>query len=356
MSIQFQRQIRQNMTEIKDYLKDLYDWEEKIDTKKKKQKPKYDYPIRKLEIQDENECAENIQKFRKNKTTIGNYYNAWDKLDVEKEIEKIDKRLPKDIFKKKKEENKFRELLLDPKIKKNQADKLFLEKKYKKSEFIYKEILDLIFKIDKDIFSDNKKNEIEIFQMKIMGNLSQNYLNNKKYKESKKICLELLEKDENFLKNYFRLGKIFEMEKKYNKSIEYYNKGLLKSNNNLEKDEFLKKIRIIKKKIKVNLDVFKKSMEIEKYQFFGKRYFCDIKEINSENQNVKKEKIIIKREKLNLANKEEIEKEFNKYFKENKTENKSYEFLKLKNIEGKFIKKKIRNLKKKKFSKIKFQL
>ena len=335
MSIQFQRQIRNNVTEIKDYLKDLYNWEEKIENKKPKQKKaEFDYPIRQLEINNENENAENIQKFRKNKTTITNYYNAWDNLDVEKEIEKVDKKIPKEMNDKKIEENKFRELLLDPKIKKSQADKLYLKKNYKASEIIYKEILELILKIDKNIFSENNKKKINDFQIKIMGNLSQNLLNNKKFEDSKKICFDILDINKNFLKTYFRLGKIFELEKKYDKSIEFYNKGLINSESNLEKDEFLKKIRFLKKKIKKNLDIFKNSMEINKYEFNGKRYFCDIKENLIKKENLKKVK-----QNFDGKNQEEIEKEFSKYFKQTKIENLSYDFLKLKNIDGKLVKK-----------------
>ncbi len=80
MSIEFQKDIRQNAQELNNYVKDLHSWNDVINKKTKVRKSEdIEYPIRKLKNSKE---KIDIGKFRKNKTTIDEYYNAWENLDV----------------------------------------------------------------------------------------------------------------------------------------------------------------------------------------------------------------------------------------------------------------------------------
>ena len=95
MSIQLQKQIKNNSEDLVKYVNDLFEWEDDKDTKpqaKKKQKAKKKIKRKvrnqdlKEELEEIKEVAEEEQKKNVNlirdKTTIKDYYDAWDKLDI----------------------------------------------------------------------------------------------------------------------------------------------------------------------------------------------------------------------------------------------------------------------------------
>ena len=63
MSFQVQNQIRQNATDIRNYLNDLYAWEEQVNTKeapKTQPKPKKEYSIRGNVIENKEKSKQEI--------------------------------------------------------------------------------------------------------------------------------------------------------------------------------------------------------------------------------------------------------------------------------------------------------
>ena len=85
MSIGFQHQIRQNALEMQDYLKDLYDWEEKLnkESNSKLLKPQNNEIIPVRDNPNKNGATLSSSSILKRDTnTIENYYNSWNKIDV----------------------------------------------------------------------------------------------------------------------------------------------------------------------------------------------------------------------------------------------------------------------------------
>ena len=89
MSIQLQKQIKNNSEDLIKYVNDLYVWEDEKDKKPKKNKKLKTKKIKKkarnkgIDVIPEvvEEKKQNINLMR-DKTTIKDYYDAWDKLDV----------------------------------------------------------------------------------------------------------------------------------------------------------------------------------------------------------------------------------------------------------------------------------
>ncbi len=85
-------QIRQNADEFRDYLADLSNWQKDIQTKEKVEQKKYarSYappPVRSSTIPEKNDTNENLVPERLKSSD----YRAWDKFDVDKACEQIDK-------------------------------------------------------------------------------------------------------------------------------------------------------------------------------------------------------------------------------------------------------------------------
>lgn len=110
MSHQLQRNIRQNVADMKDYLGDLYKWTKDIEdegkTLKNKPKKQVDVPIRgKADDEIEEEKAEpskhsnKVDKslLRKDKVPLVDYYKAWDKVDVEEELNEVDNKNSRNV-------------------------------------------------------------------------------------------------------------------------------------------------------------------------------------------------------------------------------------------------------------------
>jgi hypothetical protein len=99
MSFQVQNQIRQNASDIRTYIDDLYSWEEQVNTKdnsKSQQKPKKEYAIRGNVVEDKQTTARQTQNtgdesqqnpaLIRDKNTIPDYYKAWDQIKIVKII------------------------------------------------------------------------------------------------------------------------------------------------------------------------------------------------------------------------------------------------------------------------------
>lgn len=101
-SLELQKQIVDNSKTISTYYKDLYDWEKNVNTKdnllnKSSQIQKTKENIREPnqnKIRDESLVETSIKtepKHKRDINSIKDYYNHWDKFDVDKEVELIEK-------------------------------------------------------------------------------------------------------------------------------------------------------------------------------------------------------------------------------------------------------------------------
>jgi hypothetical protein len=103
MSYKLQAQIKQNATDIRSYIDDLYNWEEDIKNKnqKKKVEPKKEnapqVPIRGAVELDSSEKKDasfdktqekavkldpTVKPYKRDMNTVSDYYKAWDKFNV----------------------------------------------------------------------------------------------------------------------------------------------------------------------------------------------------------------------------------------------------------------------------------
>lgn len=109
MSFAIQNQIKNNSTDIKNYIDDLYKWEDSLSTQKQKkrpnpkneqdlppirgkvqQDPKETPPVRGKELkQNESEAVKN-SKLKRDGNTVSDYYKAWDKFNPDEELKKLD--------------------------------------------------------------------------------------------------------------------------------------------------------------------------------------------------------------------------------------------------------------------------
>lgn len=88
--------MRHNASDIKNYLKELYDWEEEVNGKERPaaEKEESDVPIRgKVEIDLHQQKS--IKELQRDANTIKDYYSAWNKFDVDKELDRVDEVAPK---------------------------------------------------------------------------------------------------------------------------------------------------------------------------------------------------------------------------------------------------------------------
>ena len=89
MSFEVQNQIRQNATDIRSYLDDLFTWEEEIGNKKSKRpqdNSKKEFSIRgNVENREKNrQSSKNFDtaKLKRDTNSVVDYYREWDKFDV----------------------------------------------------------------------------------------------------------------------------------------------------------------------------------------------------------------------------------------------------------------------------------
>lgn len=113
MSIGLQKQIRQNAQEVQNYLTDLYKWEKQVNSGSKtagqaktdpQTQKKAETPVRNENVM-ENEQVKEKEDFKVDKALlkkgpnkIGDYYKAWDQVDVEEEVKKLSEEKPKNII------------------------------------------------------------------------------------------------------------------------------------------------------------------------------------------------------------------------------------------------------------------
>lgn len=102
MSFSLQQQIKNNSTDIKNYIDDLYKWEEQVTQKPKKNilvSQKSDIPpirgaVETEKIVPKSETAKkedsSVKKFKRDGNTVSDYYKAWDTYDIDKELEKLE--------------------------------------------------------------------------------------------------------------------------------------------------------------------------------------------------------------------------------------------------------------------------
>ncbi|KRX09003.1 hypothetical protein PPERSA_01890 [Pseudocohnilembus persalinus] len=100
-----QKQIRENAEDLRNYVEDLYEWEEAVEKKPKIQNKKNSEikaPVRgeaeiNIENQEEKQTQkENITKIKnknlvRDANTVQDYYKAWDKFNVDEELQDLEK-------------------------------------------------------------------------------------------------------------------------------------------------------------------------------------------------------------------------------------------------------------------------
>ncbi|OMJ71796.1 hypothetical protein SteCoe_29887 [Stentor coeruleus] len=95
--VEVQNQIRNNANSIRDYIDELANWEAEINSidsgLTNKTLPLSEPPPVRNPIKDsENPQAQTDEKLKRDKAKMKDYYKAWDKFDVDKELEKIEEK------------------------------------------------------------------------------------------------------------------------------------------------------------------------------------------------------------------------------------------------------------------------
>lgn len=119
MSVNLQRNIRQNVADMHNYVKELYQWSDEITTKgvkpRRQEQQQHEIPIRGQAYQEEQSEVSSdrlknakVEKsmLRKDKIPLVDYYKNWDKVDVDEELKEIDNGAVSNVVKEAFSENK----------------------------------------------------------------------------------------------------------------------------------------------------------------------------------------------------------------------------------------------------------
>lgn len=238
-------QIRQNAQELNDYLKDLYQWEDKVENKTPRQVDENQFPIRNFPDKLPPSKAE-VEKFRKNKTNIKDYFQAWENMDVENYLEQQE--FSHEDSRHNFELNSLLQILSPLKIQKDKGNQLFLQKKYQASLEIYLSIERSIDEVKKEDFKMEKSLfQIRDLKVKVLGNISQIHLLFKDLVQTESYCNKVLALDPLNQKAYYRLSKVYWAHKYFTKSLETLKKGIEVVQDIKEKDFLLEQMKKVRK-------------------------------------------------------------------------------------------------------------
>ena len=95
MSFEVQQRIKNNAKEVKDYLNDLHQWEQHMDTRQYKTHTTHNptHATTEAELDSPKGAPGTNEEFKTLKrdiNTVGDYYNAWNKFDVDQELNTLD--------------------------------------------------------------------------------------------------------------------------------------------------------------------------------------------------------------------------------------------------------------------------
>jgi tetratricopeptide (TPR) repeat protein len=214
-SLHVQKQIMDNSKSINEYYKDLMNWQKQISLKDKIIKDNFKEK-EKFENTEENNSNSKIKEnLKRDVNSIKDYYNHWDKFDVDQELNLIDNNNDNDNSKlKKMMANEKSTAKINSQVTitsnrilsnegiidklKNEANAYFAIKNYNKSIELYNSVLNLIEKEN-----NSKYDKVKIVVLNNMGNA---YLKKNLFKEAINEFDKVIRGDEKNFKALYRRG------------------------------------------------------------------------------------------------------------------------------------------------------
>ncbi|CAD8163894.1 unnamed protein product [Paramecium pentaurelia] len=227
MSIQLQQQIKNNALEIKDYIHDLYDWEEQMNTSQKPQKKQNlqidpnSVPIRgKVEQEKQSEILK--KQLKRDTNSVQNYYDAWNKVDVDKLLEETDEPIVMDVYKKPQQTNINNKIVVKGGrnviksqviLNKEQANELFKQQEFQKAIEKYTECI-------QELNQKQSLNEEELEQLVIIySNRAQCQLKLLDYSQALLDCNKALNLNSNHQKSLLRRSTVLQELGKWKEAL-----------------------------------------------------------------------------------------------------------------------------------------
>jgi tetratricopeptide (TPR) repeat protein len=216
-SLLVQKQIRDNSKSINEYYKDLMQWQKEIAQKDKLIKDNFkgkENFYNEEQNDDISKNAEIKEKLKRDVNSIKDYYNHWDKFNVDEELNIIDKDKDSNSKLKKMIANEKSTAKLNAQVTitsnrilsnegcinkmKNEANAYFAIKNYNKSIELYNSVLSLI----------EKENNSKYDKMRIvvLNNKGNSYLKLSLYKEAINEFDKVVKEDNENFKAFFRRG------------------------------------------------------------------------------------------------------------------------------------------------------
>jgi hypothetical protein len=260
-SIQLQRQIMENSKSINEYIKDFDNWVNEMNTKDniitqiKKNQPEQP-PITASYEEDENEKKNKVEqahkeamlnKYKRDKNSIKDYYDNWDKVDADAELVDVDSGISinsnsnyvKELYNEKKKSNAHsnisvsiknsRDQFKNPNSQveklKNEANINFAIQNYNKSIELYTYAMGLMPKGDKSQLTINLYNNRGNCQIKMQN-----------HKMGIQDFSKVLEIDNNNIKALYRRGICYNNTDKYNLAFQDLNQAFKLSKTEKEKE------------------------------------------------------------------------------------------------------------------------
>ncbi|CAD8165097.1 unnamed protein product [Paramecium octaurelia] len=227
MSIQLQQQIKNNALEIKEYIHDLYDWEESVNTTQKPQKKQNEQidpnsvPIRgKVEQEKQSEILK--KQLKRDQNSVQNYYDAWNKVDVDKLLEESDDPIVMDVYKKPQQTNINNKIVIKGGrnviksqviLNKEQANELFKLQEFQKAIEKYTECI-------QELNQKQSLNEEELEQLVIIySNRAQCQLKLLDYNQALLDCNKALSLNSNHQKSLLRRSTVLQELGKWKEAL-----------------------------------------------------------------------------------------------------------------------------------------
>ncbi|KAL4501559.1 hypothetical protein ABPG72_018610 [Tetrahymena utriculariae] len=257
MSYNIQQQIKNNATDIRKYVEDLYDWEQKMEhqekSKKNKQSKETSAPIRgkadiqvsgsenkkEQNLQQENQTGSKNQQLIRDQNSIKDYYKAWDKFDVDQEIESLEQKQkdeeqskfinpyesmqstqPRAAPKTQIKINSQRSTIVDINSLKDKANLSYQSLDYKTANELYTQCINQL-KDQQALTSDEKLLFANIYSNRAMTNIKL-----QEYAQAEIDSTSALTIDANHVKSYLRRGTARKKLKKIKEAHEDFKKAL----------------------------------------------------------------------------------------------------------------------------------
>jgi tetratricopeptide (TPR) repeat protein len=212
-SLHVQKQIMDNSKSINEYYKDLMNWQKEISQKDKIIKDNFKGKENFENTEQNSSNSEIKENLKRDVNSIKDYYNHWDKFDVDQELNLIDKDTDNSKLKKMMANEKSNAKINSQVIitsnrmisnegnidkLKNEANAYFAIKNYNKSIELYNSVLTLIEKEN-----NSKYDKVRIVVLNNMGNA---YLKKNLFKEAINEFDKVIRDDEKNFKALYRRG------------------------------------------------------------------------------------------------------------------------------------------------------